>query len=163
MQKSSLPVFIILFVFCGFQALPVYSKDLSGPASAPPPTAPGQALAPVTISTVLPTVISLAPGGAAITVIFNGHGLNTITGVAIVRNSMPVSTVIAGLGQAMPERRLISLQAGPTAVGGTYQLRLLTGSSSVDIPATIARIEIAAPRQIGTPPPETGGTIRPAL
>ena len=104
---------------------------------------------------------TLAAGGEPVTITLTGNSLNLITSVQVVQNGQAVPNLTARLGAAAAASRQVTLNAQSGAPSGKYQVRLLAGEKTVDIPLDIVTVTVQGGRVPSKIPATQGEVSRP--
>ena len=101
--------------------------------------------APPAVSAVTPSLLRLKAGGDEGDIAVKGSNLFYVTSVVVVQNGAPSQTVSGRIlaTSATASSLTILLKAASQAVPGTaYQLRLVLGSTFVDVPSSALSLEV---------------------
>ncbi|MFO7732938.1 MAG: hypothetical protein R6X21_04730, partial [Candidatus Aminicenantes bacterium] len=111
----------------------------------------------IVVQSVSEPQLKLTLGGPGVKVRVTGQSLDKVTGCAILLNGVLVQDVKVTLGAGTATYKDITLQASPTltrSVSG-YRLRLSAGTQTVDVPASVFVVDVAAPSRTTTSAPLT--------
>ena len=90
---------------------------------------------------------SLTAGGKRITVTLRGSNLGRVTAVQVVQDGQAVSGVKTWLRSSRDTSLKVTFRAPSGTPPGNYQVRLLAGDETVDIPMDIASVTVQVPAE----------------
>jgi hypothetical protein len=126
----------------------------------------------VSIQSVAPKSIILIAGGQEVAVTITGANVNQITAVQVIEQGKLALNIEAKLEAPSTTSMVVYLKAKSEAKLGSYQLRVIAGAQSIEIPTNIVSLELKASTytalgikkevaQVAPRPLQTGPTILP--
>jgi len=114
------------------------------------------------VHSATPNRPALTAGGGSVHVNISGSNLNLLSSAQILLNGRPVSNVTASLGSPGATSRQLTLSAQSGARAGSYQVRLLAGSQTINLTATVLTAVVSAQTASGTMAGTTMRTVTTA-
>jgi hypothetical protein len=98
----------------------------------------------VSIESITPKPINLIVGGQEVAVTITGANVNKITAVQVIQRGKLAPNFEARIGRPSATSMPVYLKAKAEAKLGTYQLRIIAGAQSIDVPINVLTIEVKA-------------------
>jgi hypothetical protein len=99
----------------------------------------------VSVSRASKARVSLIPGGKE-TLTLYGSGLDAVSSAAVLSSGgMEVPNIEAQAGSGSSASRTLTLTAETSAGAGNYQVRLVAGTQTINLPATVLSVAVNAP------------------
>ena len=130
----------LLYVLVSISVLTI--PDLPGQMNKQDPATAQRARSLLTIQSAKPNPAILKAGGPAVAVTISGTSLGLITAIQVVTKGEVSTSFDVGMGSGSGSSRSFNLKAKANAPAGRYQLRIIASAQRVDLPESVASVEV---------------------
>jgi len=101
-------------------------------------------VAKATVTTADPQALLLVAGAPGKEITLGGSGLDSVTGAQLLRNNQPAAGMSVQLLGGPPTSRQIRISALRNAVSGDCTLRLMAGTTRIDVPTSTFSVQVTS-------------------
>ena len=130
----------LFYVLASISVLAI--PDLQGQMNKRNPSTAQRARNLLTIQSAKPNPANLEAGGQAVTVTISGTSLGLITAIQVVTKGDVSTSFEVAMGSGSGSSRSFDLKAKADAPAGRYQLRIIASTQRVDLPESVASVEV---------------------